>query len=149
MVCQDRLRTYPSAQLGANTTRIQRRADVPHLMRKRSFLSFPYVCPEPVLVKSSFLYINGSKSAVFSPVQTHITVIYACMMRVCNTNHRWCFEFRLGASRACLGKPSILLRRKKLREETVRGVWRVVCGVWCVGSSLLLLLLLLLTWGWM
>ena len=25
------------------------------------FLSFPYVCPEPVLVKCSFLYINGSK----------------------------------------------------------------------------------------
>jgi hypothetical protein len=25
------------------------------------FLSFPYVCPEPVLVKRSFLYINGSK----------------------------------------------------------------------------------------
>jgi hypothetical protein len=23
------------------------------------FLSFPYVCPEPVLVKSSLLYING------------------------------------------------------------------------------------------
>ncbi len=31
------------------------------------FLSFPYVCPEPVLVKSSFLYINGEKSAVFTP----------------------------------------------------------------------------------
>jgi hypothetical protein len=31
------------------------------------FWSFPYVCPEPVLVKSSFLYINGSKSAVFLP----------------------------------------------------------------------------------
>ena len=29
------------------------------------FLSFPYVCPEPVLVKCSFLYINGSKSGVF------------------------------------------------------------------------------------
>jgi hypothetical protein len=28
----------------------------------RLFLSFPYVCPEPVLVKCSFLYINGSKS---------------------------------------------------------------------------------------
>jgi hypothetical protein len=29
---------------------------------KRSFCwSFPYVCPEPVLVKCSFLYINGSK----------------------------------------------------------------------------------------
>ena len=28
----------------------------------RSFFEcFPYVCPEPVLVKSSFLYINGSK----------------------------------------------------------------------------------------
>jgi hypothetical protein len=26
-----------------------------------SFLSFLYVCPEPVLVKRSFLYINGSK----------------------------------------------------------------------------------------
>eukprot|EP01046_Picozoa_sp_COSAG06_P006571 COSAG06_NODE_310_length_17775_cov_9.971374_14_plen_113_part_00 len=27
-----------------------------------SFLSFPYVCPEPVLAKRSFLYVNGSKS---------------------------------------------------------------------------------------
>ena len=26
---------------------------------------FPYVCPEPVLVKCSSLYINGSKSGVF------------------------------------------------------------------------------------
>jgi hypothetical protein len=25
------------------------------------FLSFPYVCPEPVLVKRWHLYINGSK----------------------------------------------------------------------------------------
>jgi hypothetical protein len=24
-------------------------------------LGFPYVCPEPVLVKRSFIYINGSK----------------------------------------------------------------------------------------
>ena len=31
------------------------------------FLSFPYVCPEPVLVKECILYINGSKSAVFLP----------------------------------------------------------------------------------
>jgi hypothetical protein len=28
------------------------------------FLSFPYVCPEPVLVKRSFLYINGSKGPI-------------------------------------------------------------------------------------
>jgi hypothetical protein len=25
------------------------------------FMSFPYVCPEPVLAKRSFIYINGSK----------------------------------------------------------------------------------------
>jgi hypothetical protein len=31
-------------------------------VRKTSFLEwFPYVCPEPVLAKCSFLYINGSK----------------------------------------------------------------------------------------
>jgi hypothetical protein len=30
-----------------------------------SFLSFPYVCPEPVLVKECILYINGPKMAVF------------------------------------------------------------------------------------
>jgi hypothetical protein len=28
---------------------------------KRGFLRFPYVCPEPVLVKCSFLCTNGSK----------------------------------------------------------------------------------------
>ena len=28
------------------------------------FLSFPYVCPEPVLAKRSFLYINGAKKCV-------------------------------------------------------------------------------------
>jgi hypothetical protein len=33
--------------------------------KRHSFLTFPYVCPEPVLVKCSFLYINGSKSGVF------------------------------------------------------------------------------------
>jgi outer membrane protein assembly factor BamB len=34
-------------------------------IRKRySFLSFPYVCPEPVLVKCSFIYVNGSKKTV-------------------------------------------------------------------------------------
>ncbi len=33
--------------------------------KRHSFLSFPYNCPEPVLVKCSFLYINDSKSGVF------------------------------------------------------------------------------------
>ena len=31
-----------------------------------SFLSFPCVCPEPVLAKCSFLYINGSKMPFFA-----------------------------------------------------------------------------------
>ena len=30
------------------------------------FLSFPYVCPEPVLIKCSFLYINGAKRPFFA-----------------------------------------------------------------------------------
>ena len=30
-----------------------------------SFLNFSYVCLEPVLVKRSFLYINGAKGGVF------------------------------------------------------------------------------------
>eukprot|EP01046_Picozoa_sp_COSAG06_P020396 COSAG06_NODE_1490_length_9281_cov_6.074820_4_plen_121_part_00 len=34
----------------------------PETVRKTAFfLSFPYVCPEPVLAKCSFLYINGAK----------------------------------------------------------------------------------------
>ena len=40
--------------------RLHRRLTLPE--DKRSFiLSFPCVCPEPVLVKYSFLYINGAK----------------------------------------------------------------------------------------
>ena len=38
--------------------------------KRHSFLSFPYVCPEPVWVKCSFLYINGAKSGVFRIVHT-------------------------------------------------------------------------------
>ena len=34
------------------------------------FLSFPYVCPEPVLAKCSFLYINGSKMPFFAEIDT-------------------------------------------------------------------------------
>ena len=30
--------------------------------KKRGFVSFSYVCPDPVLVKCSLLYTNGSKS---------------------------------------------------------------------------------------
>jgi hypothetical protein len=31
-----------------------------------SFFEFPYVCPEPVLAKRSFLYINGAKMPFFA-----------------------------------------------------------------------------------
>ena len=34
--------------------------------KRHLFFSFPYVCPEPVLAKSSFLYINGSKMPFFA-----------------------------------------------------------------------------------
>jgi hypothetical protein len=33
----------------------------PALGKNGPFFEFSYVCPEPVLVKRSFLYINGSK----------------------------------------------------------------------------------------
>jgi hypothetical protein len=35
--------------------------------KRHSFLNFSYACPEPVLVKSSFLNMNGAKSGVFAP----------------------------------------------------------------------------------
>ena len=38
------------------------RREIIHHLRKRSFLEcFPYVCPEPVLVKRSVLHVNGFK----------------------------------------------------------------------------------------
>ena len=33
--------------------------------KRYSFLNFPYVCPEPVLVKRSHLYMNGSQKDRF------------------------------------------------------------------------------------
>ena len=38
------------------------------------FLSFPYVCPEPVLVKSAFIYKNGQK--VLLPACASGTVLF-------------------------------------------------------------------------
>jgi len=37
---------------------------VARLRKHHLFLSFPYVCPEPVLAKCSFLYINGCLHAM-------------------------------------------------------------------------------------
>jgi hypothetical protein len=47
---------------GAQAAEGQGHSDHADSVRKTAFfLSFPYVCPEPVLVKCSFLYINGAK----------------------------------------------------------------------------------------
>jgi hypothetical protein len=39
---------------------------LPSSVRSHLFLSFPHVCPEPVLAKCSFLYRNGSKTPFFA-----------------------------------------------------------------------------------
>ena len=40
-------------------------SDIKELQENGVLLSFPYVCREPVLVKSSFLHTNGSKRPFF------------------------------------------------------------------------------------
>ena len=47
--------------------------DAPHFvpdLRNGLFLSFPHVCPEPVLVKRSLMYKNGQKAPFFLPRKT-------------------------------------------------------------------------------
>ena len=44
--------------------------------KRHFFLNFSYVCPEPVLVKCSFLFINGAKSGVFR-TDRHVRVARA------------------------------------------------------------------------
>jgi hypothetical protein len=54
----------PHAPLGG----IASNASLKALVRKTAsvFECFPYVCPEPVLAKCSFLYTNGSKMPFFA-----------------------------------------------------------------------------------
>jgi hypothetical protein len=55
---------------------------------KRAFLEcFPYVCPESVLVKSSFIDINGSKSP--------FAYLWLTIRRVVVNN---CWDLRVGAN---------------------------------------------------
>jgi hypothetical protein len=57
------------------------------------FWSFPYVCPEPVLVKCSFLYINGSKSP-FSDLRTsscRAALSRLDAIRTCKNKTFWLF----------------------------------------------------------
>jgi hypothetical protein len=87
----------------------------PHLRKWSSFLSFPCVCPEPVLVKRSHLCINGSKlpfsySAVGVPAD-----------RSERDNAPVRSVFHVISSRACLDKWSCFKRKGRKKP-----------GVFCV-----------------
>jgi len=85
--------------------------------KRHSFLSFPYVSLEPVLVKRCILYINGAKSGVFLtlPAPHHLVCVCVCK------NRRFFFvEFPLCLSRACLGK--IIIFVYKRLKKTVFGL---------------------------
>ena len=77
---------------------VAHRANPAHLLRllapctkRHSFLSFPYVCPEPVLVKCSFLYINGSKSAVFRT--HHPRKLHLLLLNLADALALWTYEW--------------------------------------------------------
>eukprot|EP01046_Picozoa_sp_COSAG06_P042771 COSAG06_NODE_5497_length_3442_cov_3.036195_3_plen_170_part_00 len=70
----------------------------PNSLRKTYFkMSFSYVCPEPVLVKRSFLYRNGSKSTFSLPTGEFEE------LQMLQENGTFS-EVSLCLSRACLGK---------------------------------------------
>ena len=77
----------------------------PHLRKWSSFLSFPCVCPEPVLVKRSHLRINGSKMPV-----PHASLLGQCPRATTGSHTSPCvktrllFQLILRLSQACLGK---------------------------------------------
>jgi hypothetical protein len=55
---------------------------------KRSlFECFPYVRPEPVLVKCSFIYINGSKRRSFLKHSPPSAIDLACHLKACEKRH--------------------------------------------------------------
>ena len=49
------------------------------------FWSFPYVCPEPVLVKCSFLCMNGSKRGVFTHLHILVLIDFVLLTRSVET----------------------------------------------------------------
>jgi hypothetical protein len=85
-------------------------------------VSFPYVCPEPVLVKCSFSYIYGSKRPFLlsSPEASCDQSPIAATDHPKETHHSL-FEVSLCLSRACLGKKMHFIykwHRKKWRFPT-------------------------------
>ena len=92
------------------------------------FLSFPYVCPEPVLVKCSFLYINGAKSGVLPHLDRAVikpSASYGSRSRVfesvkvsrevCNKVSRQSFQTLLSIGDDDANDDSVLLKGYLLR----------------------------------
>jgi hypothetical protein len=93
------------------------------------FECFPYDCPEPVLVKSSFLYINGSKRPF---VLTGVGRVHQTLEetfkevgghRLPLRRKRLFFSVSGCLSRACLGKRSVSL----VENGCKKGVSRTGC----------------------
>jgi hypothetical protein len=64
------------------------------------FLSFPYVCPEPVLVKSSVLYINGSERKISHPAAPPLPIDLATLPpRHAMLHHATSSKFGCGRTR--------------------------------------------------
>jgi hypothetical protein len=74
------------------------------IRKRHSFLSFPYVCPEPVLAKLSFIYINGAKNGVFLPWERENAMLTPCSSGGKKSLYVQLFLVLLRLSRACLGK---------------------------------------------
>jgi hypothetical protein len=131
--------------LMAHAAAVSKGAPAAGCEKRHLFLSFPYVCPEPVLGKSCIAYTNGSKMPFFAGTLRQSYV--GAMLRLCGTGRRSsragshraqvsettnglraCLStaFHLCLSRACLGKsyhfivPSTVLRystRGKLKTK--------------------------------
>jgi hypothetical protein len=56
-----------------------------HPAKNGPFLSLPYVCPEPVLVKCSVLCMNGSKRGVFTHLHILVLIDFVLLTRSVET----------------------------------------------------------------
>ena len=124
------------ACLGSNERASCQRNGAKPKRRFRFRFVFPYVCPEPVLVKSSVLCTNGLKKGFSAPghalialrvgVSRHhvILVQFHSVLRPATYERRHSFfEFCLCLSRACLGKLiGIYMQRAQKRRFSPIGV---------------------------